>query len=296
MANEENRSSTRLDVPQLPENRSISVGCHKDQRLNACKYNHGRGTRDDREVDLPGILVAPRHKNRSVSSISHHPPAPQTFMTIHFHSFIQAFYVLDNLQYAVLEGIMTPICNVLDDRMVYTCPVAWLQQTEYDSNSCSIPLDPRYSHSGQMPFTSLSLVADKTLGVHLDKNNMKGSVTFVSVPSFSPQAITCILHTILHFIPQVYVLLAKDYRSPDKVPQGHILARYRILQGWSNLNPAPTSDLIGSEVDLDERCATKPFIAVKDLKDEIPFNHCIIFCTVHLQSHPTLLHSLNSFA
>jgi hypothetical protein len=44
------------------------------------------------------------------------------------------------------------------------------------------------------------------------------------------------------------VLLAKDYRSPDKVPQDPISAKYQFLEGWSNLDPTPTSDLITREV------------------------------------------------
>jgi hypothetical protein len=141
---------------------------------------------------------------------------------------------------------------MLNDRMLYISPVAWLQQTEYASNSCSIPLDPRYSKSGQMPFTSTSLVVDKTLGVHLDRNNMKGSITFVSIPpSVTLPQMVHVLQKIDLILSQVYVLLAQEYRSRDKVPQGHILARYRFFERWLTGEHTPTSDLIQREGNFD---------------------------------------------
>jgi hypothetical protein len=91
-------------------------------------------------------------------------------------------------QFGPVEQVAVCVCTMLGERMMLLLPIAWCHHTEYaeEAWSCCIPVDPDYEVSGHMPFTSMSIVADKTLGVHRDKNNMKGGVTFVSLNINSP--------------------------------------------------------------------------------------------------------------
>jgi hypothetical protein len=87
------------------------------------------------------------------------------------------------MQYLPVKEVVIPLCATLGNRMMLLLPVPWCHQTEYSKEawSCSIPLDEACSLTGHMPFASLTLVADKVLGVHKDTRNMKGGATFVSI-------------------------------------------------------------------------------------------------------------------